>query len=66
MLKAELLLVNWMLPLELTLAVVNDAPDNPYNWKPKGKVIPVVQSSQWLPMSCVPGTIEAPVDWYTM
>ena len=50
------------MPLELTLALVNDCPDRPYKLKAKGKVMLVVQSSQWLPISCVPGTIAAPLD----
>src|SRR5690242_11594031 len=52
------LLLNWMLPFELSEALVYGVP---YTVTAKGKVIAVTHSSQWLPTSVVPGTIEAPV-----
>lgn len=55
----ELAVVNCKLPLELTFAVVKVWP---YTVIGKGSVIAVVQSSQWLPVSVVPGTIAPAPD----
>src|SRR5437868_10778961 len=57
-----LLVVNCILPFELTLAVLNTCP---YSRTAKGRLIVVTPSSVWLPMSLVPGTIAAPVLWLT-
>ncbi len=51
-----ILLLNCMLPLELTFTPVNVLS---YSWYGNGNVTWVVQSSQWFPMSNVPGTIGA-------
>jgi hypothetical protein len=62
--KLVLLEPNCMLPLELTRAVVNVMS---YSVMGNGAVMTTVQSSQWLPVSSVPGTIVAPVEgliWY--
>src|SRR3954463_5404320 len=48
------LLENCRLPFEPTFAVVNGCP---YRLYVKGSAIPVVQSSQWLPVSLVPATM---------
>src|SRR3954453_14326348 len=50
------LLENCRLPFEPTFAVVNGCP---YRLYVKGSAIPVVQSSQWLPVSVVPATMMA-------
>jgi hypothetical protein len=49
---------NWMLPLELTYALEYGAP---YTGTENGSDTSDVQSSQWFPMSVVPGTIDWPV-----
>ena len=49
---------NWMLPFELTYALEYDVE---YTGTSKGSVSSVTQSSQWLPMSVVPGVIDWPV-----
>src|SRR5688572_634646 len=58
-----LLLRNCRLPLELTLAVVNVWS---YSRTGNGKAIAVVQSSQWLPVSVMPGMITEPVEDTTL
>jgi hypothetical protein len=46
--------VNARFPFESTIALVYDVPYNP---TVNGKLIGVVPSSAWLPVSVVPGTI---------
>jgi hypothetical protein len=58
-----LLFENRIIPFELIEAVLAL---KSYNWKVNGKFTEVAQSSQWLPMSVVPGTIDAPVDVVTI
>src|SRR5437867_2323493 len=58
LLKEALLLTNWKVPLEPTLALVKAVP---YRLYVNGKVMVVTPSSVWLPVSIVPGTIATPV-----
>ena len=60
LLKAVLVLLNCKVPLELALAVLKGAP---YKLNEKGSAMAVVPSSVWLPVSVVPATSVAPVDW---
>ncbi len=52
--------MNCALPLLLSTTLVYVAP---YIEIGNGSGTLVVQSSQWLPMSVIPGTIDAPEDW---
>jgi hypothetical protein len=54
--KPGLSLVNCKVPLEATLALLKVCP---YRLNGKGNVIVVLQSSQWLPVSAIPGMIVA-------
>ena len=54
MAKPESMVVNWALPLDDRFTELNVWL---YKVKGKGSDIVVTQSSQWLPMSVVPGTI---------
>src|SRR5438270_12285079 len=51
--------MNCRLPFELTLAALKSWS---YRWYENGRAMEVVRSSQLLPMSTVPGTME-PVPW---
>jgi hypothetical protein len=52
------MVVNWALPLDERFTAVNVWS---YSVKGNGSDTVVTQSSQWLPMSVVPGTIPPPI-----
>src|SRR4051812_19883022 len=61
--SAVLVPPSWMFPFELTWIAVVAV--RLYSETGNGAVTAVVQSSQWLPTSVVPGTIDAPVERVT-